>query len=153
MDQTHREFIDLLSAVADSADAGLLSAWADLVEHTDLHFAQEDHWMRQTRFASSNCHGTQHAVVLQVLREGHRLGGEGRLDVIRQIAHELVAWFPHHAHTMDAALAHHLHQVGFDPATGQMLHPERLPAAEIHGCGSVACTPSPATTPAETQTA
>jgi len=142
MDGTHREFVDLLAAVADAPDADLLAAWVRLVEHTDAHFGQEDRWMAQTRFASVNCHATQHHVVLKALREGLSAGAAGRLDVIRQLAHELAIWFPQHAQTMDAALALHLRSAGFDPATGNMAWPERLPAQAITGCGSASCAPA-----------
>ena len=142
MDETHREFVDLLAAVADAPDADLVAAWVRLVEHTGAHFGQEDRWMAQTRFASVNCHATQHHVVLQALREGLSAGAAGRLDVIRLLAHELAIWFPQHAQTMDAALALHLRSVGFDPATGDVARPERLPAQAITGCGSTSCAPA-----------
>jgi hemerythrin-like metal-binding protein len=142
MDDTHREFVALLSTAADAPDDRLVEAWAALIEHTDRHFAQEDQWMRQARFASGNCHATQHQVVLAVLREGLTLGIAGRLDAIRQMAHELALWFPQHAQSMDAALALHLRNIGFDVVTGEVLRPDRLPAAEISGCGSAACTPA-----------
>lgn len=145
MDETHREFVELLAIVADAPDHALVDAWQALVEHTDRHFAQEDHWMRQARFASGNCHATQHRVVLSVLREGLALGVAGRMDAIRQMAHELAIWFPQHAQSMDAALALHLRSIGFDPATGAVRHPEFLPATEITGCGSVSCAPEPTT--------
>jgi len=135
MDATHREFVDLLAAVSDAPDGDLVAAWARLVDHTDAHFAQEDRWMAQTRFASGNCHATQHDVVLKVLREGLAAGAAGQLEVIRQLARELAGWFPQHAQTMDAALALHLRNVGFDPLTGAVAHHERLPAEAITGCG------------------
>jgi hemerythrin len=103
--------------------------------------------MQLAGFASGNCHATQHKVVLTVLREGLALGAAGRLDAIRSMAHELAIWFPQHAQSMDAALALHLRGIGFDAATGAVLRPERLPASEISGCGSAACSPAPA--PAE----
>ena len=104
--------------------------------------------MRQTRFASGNCHSTQHDVVLTVLREGLALGATGRLDVIRQMAHELATWFPQHAQSMDAALALHLRGIGFDVATGEVSRPDLLPAGEISGCGSAACAPPSSTSAA-----
>ena len=149
MDDTHREFVALLAVAANAPDDRLVDAWAALVDHTDRHFAQEDLWMRQTRFASGNCHSTQHNVVLTVMREGLALGSAGRLDVIRQMAHELATWFPQHAQSMDAALALHLRGIGFDIATGEVSRPELLPVGEISGCGSAACTPASATAPAK----
>lgn len=145
MDDTHREFVDLLAVVADAPDDALLDAWAALIAHTELHFGQEDRWMQLTGFASGNCHATQHMVVLAVLREGL---AAGQPDEIRRLAHELAIWFPQHAQSMDAALALHLRGIGFDAATGAVARPDRLPAGGISGCGSAACAPVSAPVPA-----
>ena len=142
MDDTHREFVALLGTASDAADDALLEAWAALIAHTDGHFAQEDQWMSQTGFSSGNCHATQHQVVLSVLREGLALGRAGELGAVRRLAHELAVWFPQHAQSMDAALALHLRSVGFDPLTGRVDQPARLPAAAISGCGSASCSPA-----------
>ena len=64
-----------------------------------------------------------------------KAGEQGQLAPIRQMAHELTIWFPHHAATMDAGLALHLKSVGYDPLTGQVGQPDALPADAIHGCG------------------
>lgn len=144
MDETHREFVALLGAVADAGDGDLLEAWAALIDHTDEHFSQEDRWMRQTGFASGNCHSTQHDVVLATLREGLALGRGGRLDVVRQLAHELASWFPRHTQSMDAALALHLRGIGLDLVTGEVSRPDLWPRQAIHGCGAERCSaPAP----------
>jgi len=136
MDDTHREFVDLLAATETAEDADLLQRFEALIDHTDDHFGREDRWMRDTQFSSSNCHTLQHTVVLQVMREGLKRGQEqGDLDLVRQMAKELGTWFPQHAQTMDAALALHLRRVGYDEKTGQVLTPDALPSDEIHGCG------------------
>lgn len=139
MDDTHREFVDLLAAVEQAEDAQLQLAWQALVEHTDQHFGQEDAWMASTRFASGNCHSMQHRVVLQVMREGAARAAQGDLKVLRVMASELALWFPQHAQSMDAALALHLRRVGFDPATGVVHAPQALPGELIHGCGGATC--------------
>ena len=149
MDDTHREFVDLLAAVDGADDARLLAAWQALVEHTDHHFAQEDAWMASTRFASGNCHSMQHHPVLQVMREGTARAQQGDLAVLRVMASELALWFPQHAQSMDAALALHLRRVGFDPVSGVVHAPGALPGELIHGCGGATCSedagaPSPA---------
>ena len=138
MDQTHREFVDLLAAVNAASDDDLLDHWTALVEHTDDHFSREDDWMQATRFASSNCHSTQHKIVLQVLREGLKRGQAGELAVVRQMAQELVIWFPHHAQAMDASLALHLRSVGFDTAIVpkhnlKMIDPSQFPGLKLVG--------------------
>lgn len=139
MDETHREFVDLLAQVDAAPDDGLLAQWRSLVEHTDAHFGREDQWMQQTRFASSNCHSVQHKVVLQVMREGLARGEAGDLGMVRQMARELAIWFPQHAQSMDAALALHLRRAGYDPETGELQHPQALPQEMIHGCGGASC--------------
>jgi hemerythrin-like metal-binding protein len=144
MDEVHQQFVDLLAAVSDAGDGELLQAWATLVGHTDEHFAQEDRWMRETGFASGNCHSTQHRVVLAALRDGLALARTAGPGVIRHLARELAVWFPQHAQHMDAALALHLRGVGFDLATGEVRRPERMPREAISGCGSVGCS-TPAT--------
>lgn len=139
MDDTHREFVDLLAAVERADDTQLLAQWCVLVDHTDQHFGQEDAWMLSTRFASGNCHSMQHKVVLQVMREGIALAEKGDLQPIRVMASELALWFPQHAQAMDASLALHLRRVGFDPATGVVHAPQALPGELIHGCGGSTC--------------
>ncbi len=139
MDDTHREFVDLLALCHAGADDELPALWDTLVAHTADHFGREDRWMASTGFASENCHSTQHKVVLAVLREGARLAREGQVQVLRQMADELATWFPRHAQTMDAALALHLRSVGFDFEAGQAQRPDVLPAGAITGCGSGAC--------------
>ena len=137
MDNTHREFVDLLAATELANDDTVLERFSALIDHTDDHFGREDQWMRDTHFSSSNCHAMQHNVVLQVMREGLKRGQEqGDLKMVRQMAHELGIWFPQHAQTMDAALALHLRRVGYDADTGLVSMPEALPEGEIHGCGS-----------------
>ena len=119
MDDTHREFVDLLACVAQAGDDALLPAWDRLIAHTQDHFDREDRWMADTGFSATHCHTTQHKVVLQVMREGARRGREGDLALVRRMASELAVWFPQHAQSMDAALALHVRRVGRDLASGQ----------------------------------
>lgn len=141
MDNTHREFVALLALVEEAPDATIAQHWCDLIDHTEAHFGQEDRWMAATRFASGNCHTTQHRVVLDTLREAGRLvaSGEHGPALLRKLTKELGEWFTQHAQSMDAALALHLRRVGYDPVTGALRVPEALPEALIEGCGSGAC--------------
>ncbi len=139
MDETHQEFVELLAEVVHAPDELLLPRWSTLIAHTQDHFDREDQWMQDTGFAAGNCHATQHKIILQVMREGEACGHGGDLAMVRQMARELGLWFPQHAQSMDASLALHLRSAGYDPATGTMAQPERLPQAQIHGCGGVTC--------------
>jgi hemerythrin-like metal-binding protein len=144
MDATHHEFVTLLTQVVRATDDTLLPLWRLLVAHTDEHFAREDRWMQDTGFSGTNCHTSQHQVVLQVMMEGERRGSAGELAVVRQMADELGSWFPMHAQAMDAALALHLRSVGYDPLTGQVAMPQALPTETIQGCGGATCSPAQA---------
>lgn len=135
MDATHQESVALVQAVQGASDAQLMPAWERLLAHTEAHFAEEDRWMLATRFAAGNCHSTQHQTVLQIMRDGTARARQGRLGELRTMAAELAVWLPHHIDAMDAGLAHHLRQLGFDPATGHIAHPEALPAQPLHGWG------------------
>lgn len=141
MDDTHREFVGLLAQVEEATDSALLNCWSALIDHTIIHFGQEDAWMQETGFAANNCHSTQHRIVLQVMQEGMR-----RADVamVRQLAAELAIWFPQHAQSMDASLALHLRNAGFDPQSGVLTRPAALPRTLIEGCGGATCSDTPA---------
>ena len=143
MDDTHREFVELLGQLEHASDDTLQATWQALIDHTVDHFGQEDRWMAATRFASGNCHAVQHKVVLETLQEAGRLVATNteNLPLLRRLTRELAIWFPQHAQSMDAALALHLRRVGFDPLTGMVNAPEALPAEMIQGCGGSSCSP------------
>jgi hemerythrin len=143
MDATHREFIDLL-AVADAALGGepapLIACFAQLVDHTVEHFAQEDRWMAATGFAPENCHGFQHKAVLDVMVEClKRAREQADLEPLSIAVKELAIWFPQHARMMDAALADHMASLGYDPVSGERQVLELEGAAPITGCGGASC--------------
>ena len=133
MDETHREFVELLALAQGSPDEALSASWWRLIEHTAEHFGQEDRWMQATRFAASNCHSVQHKVVLGVMREGLVRASNGDLASIRTMADELALWFSKHAQSMDAALALQLRRAGYDPVTGVISCPDTLPTTPIQG--------------------
>lgn len=143
MDDTHREFVDLLNGVAGALDGEALpleQALARFVQHTEAHFAQEDDWMRRVGFAAQNCHSLQHAQVLELVREVHRrLRDEADVNVVRALVPALAEWFPMHAQSMDAGLVQAMQEAGFDPETGALLHPLLSEAEVLAGCGSGRC--------------
>ena len=144
MDATHVEFVELLAqadAALDGEPAELLRRFNVLVDHTVEHFAQEDRWMAATGFTPENCHAFQHKAVLDVMKECARraaLSDEPDFEPLRVAVKELAIWFPQHAASMDAGLALHMAEVGFDAATGTLRQP--LAAEEAtSGCGSASC--------------
>jgi hemerythrin len=143
MDQTHREFVDLLCDVETALEgdtAALTAKLATFVDHTDAHFAQEDRWMTSCGFAPENCHTFQHSHVMQVLREvQRRLVEDADVATVRLLVPELAQWFPSHAQNMDAPLAETMKYCGFDPETGTISKPPAPEAAPITGCGGSTC--------------
>lgn len=141
MDRTHEEFVERLQALQVAPDEALRPALRTLIEHTEAHFGQEDAWMAATGFAPDNCHQRQHAMVLELMRQVEQQAAQD-LSLVRRLADELALWFPQHAQMMDAALAWHCEQVGFDMTTGT-LRPgaaaQALPDAPLTHCGSTGC--------------
>lgn len=141
LDTTHQEFVELLNAFGAALDAGVdaLPAYHALLSHTEAHFAMEEDWMARCGFEPQNCHASQHAMVLRVMREALRYANELNdrepLNILRT---ELAGWFPQHAEMMDAALVWTMEQRGFDPVTGECREPVAVEAAGS-GCGSSSC--------------
>jgi len=105
MDDTHREFVALVNALSDAADAGMVAALDTLIRHTDEHFGQEELWMAQSEFPPTHCHLEEHAGVLGAMREARTYVSEGKYQVGQVLARELEPWFRQHAATMDTMLA------------------------------------------------
>jgi hemerythrin len=80
-------------------------------------------------FAPSNCHASQHAQVLQLLREvQRRVKDDGNVSLVGQLVPALAEWFVPHAQNMDGGLVQVMLATGFDPATGTMTHPPEAPS-------------------------
>jgi hemerythrin-like metal-binding protein len=143
MDATHREFVDLLNALAEAEDAGFAAALDRLIEHTVAHFAQEDRWMEETEFGVL-CHIAEHQQVLQVMRKVREMIEAGDLRIGRKLAGELAPWFEHHASTMDTMLASHMAQKGYAPEVVWRVPAGQAVSAAARGCCSAQAEPEPA---------
>lgn len=146
LDHTHQEFVELLNRLGDTLDQGqdALPAFQELLTHTEAHFAMEEAWMAANGFDEQNCHASQHAMVLNVMREVVRYATElNDREPMGIVRHELAAWFPGHAESMDAALVFTMEQLGYDPATGERSKtvPDEVRAREAatHSCGTGGC--------------
>ena len=107
MDELHRQFSDLVTALA-SPDAHYGEVLLALHEHLLRHCALEEQWMKDTDFPSCACHRQEHEMLLEVIAEVRRRFDAGDMDVVHRLAEELPRWFEIHANTMDAALAFYL---------------------------------------------
>ena len=137
MDQTHREFVDLLAATELAPEDKLIASFIELIAHTDEHFTGENQWMQDVSFGPGGCHTDEHDMILKVMREALRRGQEdGNLQMVRQLTGELAVWFDGHAKSMDAVLAMFLKEVEYDPLTRIVHKPQVLPEGVAAGeCG------------------
>jgi hemerythrin len=105
MDDTHKEFVELVNAMLWCPDADLLQKLLAFARHAESHFAAELKWMQETAFPPMQCHADEHAAVLKSVGEVLPLVEAGDFEIARRLARELARWFPGHADYMDASLA------------------------------------------------
>ena len=139
MDHTHEEFVVQLNRLLATPQDQQLPLYREFLDHTIEHFAQEERWMLATGFSEDNCHASHHATILETMRAviPHFEGEDP--EIITRLAEALVEWFPQHAASMDAGLALHLKDVGFDSQTEILADPSKVTPATMSGCGSVTC--------------
>ncbi len=114
MDAIHREFYDCMDALRGPRDRA--ESLLVLHEHLLRHFAQEEHWMRETAFPACACHAREHEMALDVVAEVRRRHDAGDTEIVDRLAEELPQWFAVHASAMDAALAEYLRTGAMGPA-------------------------------------
>ena len=139
MDDTHEAFVEMLNRLLATPQDQQLPLYREFVAHTVEHFAQEERWMVATGFAPDNCHASHHATILETLNAVVEHYEQGDSEIISRLAEALVEWFPQHAASMDAGLALHMKEVGFDSRTETLADPDRVRPATMSGCGSVSC--------------
>jgi len=139
MDDTHREFTDRLNQILATPQDQQMPLYLAFLEHTVEHFAQEERWMLATGFSADNCHASHHATILETMRAVIEHYEQGDTEIITRLAEALAEWFPGHAATMDAGLAQHLVNVGFDSTTETLADPSRIQSVTMSGGGSVSC--------------
>ncbi len=139
MDDTHEAFLGMLNTLLVTPLRDQLPLYREALAHTVEHFAQEERWMIATGFTPDNCHASHHATILDTMRavEQHYLDGDN--EIIQRLAEALIEWLPQHAATMDAGLALHMKDVGFDSTTETLADPGAVRPATMSGCGSVSC--------------
>lgn len=108
MDATHREFVELVAAMASAEDQLLPALLDEFVAHTEEHFADEERWMLQSDFPAAACHRDEHEAVLATVRTARRKLAQGDPTLCRRVVSELIRWFPAHVDHLDSALANWL---------------------------------------------
>ena len=139
MDDTHEEFVTMLNQLLATPQDQQLPLYREFVAHTVEHFAQEERWMLATGFSADNCHASHHATILETMHAVVEHYEKEDPEIITRLAEALAEWFPQHAASMDAGLALHLKEVGFDTRTETLADTSKVRPASMSGCGSVTC--------------
>lgn len=139
MDETHDEFLAMLDDLRATDAAEQLPVLERLIAHTEAHFAQEERWLQAVGFSAQNCHAMQHGAVLTTLREVQQRALKGDLALIAHMVDALAEWFPQHAASMDAGLAQHMREAGYDSAREAFSGERAFAPANPGGCGSLGC--------------
>ncbi len=105
MDETHREFVDIVDAMLVADDARFAELLERFAAHATEHFERERLWMEGSQFPATECHVDEHGAVMKSVEQVRTVVAAGNVAEGRRLARELVKWFPGHADYMDASLA------------------------------------------------
>ncbi|MEJ2464633.1 MAG: hemerythrin domain-containing protein [Candidatus Thiodiazotropha sp.] len=109
MDDTHREFVDLLNRLDSATKDEFISLFPTLIEHTRAHFDAEQRLMEESRFPATGEHRSDHQRVMgDLTRFGERVAAGSTAMGRAYVREQLPQWFEIHVQTMDSALAVHL---------------------------------------------
>ena len=138
MDETHREFVDLLNRVGAAGEDELLASLDAFIAHTEEHFGAEERWMAELAFPPRGCHGGEHANVLEVAREVRKRVAAGEVRLAATLAEAMAEWFVQHAGSMDTVLAMYMKQIGYVPGGDNttLVAAASALAAAAPGCAS-----------------
>ena len=113
MDRTHAECLALARALEECQQDQLAPRFAELIGHTEAHFAAEEARMQASACPSTPEHQAEHRRVLGDLRRFASSLARGRPAMLRAyLAEGFAEWLEQHVATMDAALAAHLKACG-----------------------------------------
>ncbi len=109
IDCLHREFVDMVNALAEVDDQAFAPLFERLLTHTQGHFEFENTRMEETDFSARSEHKKEHQRVLNELAEINEEIKQGRVaEGRRYVCEYLPSWFRFHVINMDCALAAHL---------------------------------------------
>lgn len=109
MDDTHREFVDIINQLNSASDAEFRGLFEKLLVHTESHFARENELMEKTGFPAIAEHKGEHLRILGEFNQFNNRVKKGLYTFGRAyIRDSIPQWFNLHLATMDSALAAHL---------------------------------------------
>lgn len=118
IDETHREFVDLVNELRRCLPEDATRQLLRLKEHVLSHFEKEEQLMRQFNYPSPDCHSDEHAKVVHAIDQVLQRLQTGLLALsgVHRLAQALMDWFPGHITYMDSALSAWLSKQRFSAA-------------------------------------
>lgn len=111
IDVDHEQFIVLLNQLDSADNTQFPLLFAQLVEHTEQHFALENRLMDQFAFPATAEHKGEHQRVLGEFKQFKKRIDKGLISFGRSFVRErLPQWFELHISTMDSALVAHMNK-------------------------------------------
>ena len=110
MDKLHMEFLEIYNSVDLNSKDSISAKAIELLEHTKVHFSEEEKLMDRYDYPRSREHKDEHNKVLSELRffidKSHSIFGMNILKsyYIEKLPH----WFDYHLASMDSDLAAHI---------------------------------------------
>lgn len=114
MNDTHMEESLIINKLTDAATNKELDLVAqtlrELLEHTKIHFSDEEKMMEESEFPALQTHKTEHDRHLRELAHLIKYFDANREPnaILAYIHGNLVAWSLHHVETMDSQAAQHI---------------------------------------------
>lgn len=107
MDAAHKEFVQVVKALAECNVVTALGCLQALEDHLLTHFGTEHEWMQRTNYPSMDCHLDEHQKVLNSVQQVNTLAKSGQVGLrdVHRLSAALADWFPKHATYLDSALS------------------------------------------------
>ena len=110
MDTLHMEFLEIYNSVDLNSKDSINAKAIELLEHTKIHFSEEEKLMDRYKYPRTKEHKDEHNKVLSELKffidKSHSLFG---MNILKSyFAEKLPYWFDYHLLSMDSDLAAHV---------------------------------------------
>ena len=110
MDTLHMEFLEIYNSVDLNSKDSINAKAIELLEHTKIHFSEEEKLMDRYNYPRTKEHKDEHNKVLSELKffidKSHSLFG---MNILKSyFAEKLPYWFDYHLASMDSDLSAHI---------------------------------------------
>lgn len=111
MNEIHAQMVAYLDLLERIPNGSLRRLFAEMVKHTQEHFAFEQDLMAESNFPDRSIHQAEHQQMLARLVDLQDDQQQASLAEIRSfIAHDFTDWIEHHINAMDRPLQEHIEQ-------------------------------------------